>query len=132
MKLHHFGFLTDNIKNSIKQYELLGYKATESYFDELRMINIVFMKQVNNTVSIELVEPADNKSIVNKLLDKYRNNLYHSCYEVEDLDTQIKNLCENYFILIDPPKEAIAFQNRKVAFLMSKHTGIIELLESKK
>ncbi len=129
MKLHHFGFLTNNMQDCIKQHLLLSYEKYEKYVDDVRLINIQFLKQRNGNILLEIVEPLNEKSIAFSLLKKYNNNLYHSCYEVDDLQSSIKHLCDNSFILIDQPKPAIAFNNRDVCFLMSKNTSIIELLQ---
>ena len=130
MKLHHYGFLTDDMAKCIAAYELLGYRKISSYFDEIRMIDIVFLQNGNDSALLELVSPTSETSVVFKMLNKHRNSLYHSCYEVKNLDSEIEKLCDKAFLLIDSAKPAIAFENRKVAFLFSQFTGIIELLES--
>ena len=109
MKLHHYGFLTDDMSKCIAAYELLGYRKISSYFDEIRMIDIVFLQNGNDSALLELVSPKSENSVVFKMLNKHRNSLYHSCYEVENLDAAIEKLCDKAFLLIDAPKPAIAF-----------------------
>lgn len=129
-KLHHFGFLTKNIAEAIKKHEILGFRKKSSFDDKSRGILITFMQHPSTKVLLEIISPNSDHSVVENLIPKFENNLYHTCYEVEDMNDYIKYLSTNGFILIDNPKPAIAFNNRKVAFLMSKFTGIIEILES--
>ena len=54
---------------------------------------------------------------------------YHICYEVRDIEKTIEILKKRKYILTDNLKPAIAFGNRRVAFLLSREAGLIELLE---
>ena len=56
---------------------------------------------------------------------------YHICYEVPDIEKTIDILKKRRFILTDGLKPAVAFDNRRVAFLLNRNTGLIELLEKK-
>jgi methylmalonyl-CoA/ethylmalonyl-CoA epimerase len=55
---------------------------------------------------------------------------YHICFEVDDIDSEIERLINLNAFLISPPKPAILFDYRKVAFLKVSY-GIIELLNTK-
>lgn len=129
INLHHYGFLTDDSKKAIKNYKFLGYEINQSFLDNLRGVKITFLKHSSTDVLLEIIEPFDNNSDVSNIMKKYKNNLYHSCFEVTNIKECITKLEKAGFITIDLPKPAIAFNNRKVAFLLSKYTGIIELLE---
>ncbi|AYF43044.1 lactoylglutathione lyase [Halobacteriovorax sp. BALOs_7] len=85
----------------------------------------------SNGHTLELVEPSRDDSDVKSLISKLKSNLYHICYLTNDIDSQIEKLNMEGFITIQEPKPAIAFNNKNVAFLYTKETGIIELLESK-
>ena len=130
MKLHHFGFLTNNTSECIKKYKILGFEHGDSFIDTLRGIKITFLSHNSTNVLFEIIEPMNEKSVVTSLMKKFQGNLYHSGYEVDDIKLYINELKSKKFIVIDQPKPAIAFENRNVAFLMSKNTGIIELIES--
>lgn len=132
MKINHFGFLTKNIEKSLKQFQALNYQRySELINDEERGIYILFIKSLSGEV-IELISPSCSNSIVSSIINKQNNLIYHTCYETEDIDKKIKELINNGFILIESPKPAIAFDGRLVAFMLSKNTGMIELLEVKK
>ena len=53
---------------------------------------------------------------------------YHTCYEVVDIEVEIKKLKKNGYIQVSKTVPAIAFENRLVCFLYNKNIGLIELL----
>jgi methylmalonyl-CoA/ethylmalonyl-CoA epimerase len=56
---------------------------------------------------------------------------YHLCYEVDDLDDAIARLrSTRRFLLVSGPVAACAMENRRVAFMFQKDTGLIELVET--
>jgi len=55
---------------------------------------------------------------------------YHICFEVDDIQAEIDRLIGLDAFLISPPKPAILFDYREVAFLKVSY-GIVELLSSK-
>lgn len=129
LKVHHYGFLTDDIAKSIEAYRKLGYTQRSRTTDHQRKIEIVFVATENDD-QIELIMPIAEDSVVSKLMGKLKNSIYHTCYLAEDLDGCLRELRSLGFMMIDPPTPAIALQNRRVAFLYSRHAGMIEILES--
>ncbi|MCO4314536.1 VOC family protein [Pectobacterium versatile] len=129
MKLHHFGFLSKKLNETVDTFTLLGHKIISDIIrDDIRGVDIVFLTSDTNEL-IEIVSPYTENSIVKNLIKKSNNNLYHIAYSVDDIDEKILNLQHEGFILIDPPKPAIAFNGKKVAFLISSNVGMIELVE---
>ena len=50
--------------------------------------------------------------------------------ETGDLAVSVlKELEKNKFKIIEPPREAVAFNGRKVVFLINREIGLIELVE---
>lgn len=127
-KIHHIGYLVNDINKSLKIFLDLGYKIySEPKFDTIRKVNICFLYLENNF--IELIEPNEESSIY-PLLKKYKNSPYHICYQVENIDTAVQKFTHKGFILIDSKEKAPAISdNSYVAFLMHTRIGIIELLE---
>jgi methylmalonyl-CoA/ethylmalonyl-CoA epimerase len=128
MKIHHFGFLTLNIDNSIKYLEKLGYELEKRLVDDERIVELALLRAESGEV-LELIMPLQSESVVSKISKKLNNTIYHICYLTTDIEDSINQLEQNGFFLIDKPKPAILFDNRKVAFLQSKYAGMIELLE---
>ena len=91
-------------------------------YDEKQKANLCMIKTKNN-INIELI----SGDIVENLLKK-GINYYHTCYMVKNIEEKIKELQNSNCVLISNPKEAILFENKKVAFLYTPF-GMIELLE---
>ena len=125
MKFHHIGIATDNIENclfKIKKYFEIQ-EISDIVYDTIQDANLCMITLKNN-VKIELVSGNIVKTILKK-----RQYLYHTCYEVNDIEVVINKLIqEDGALLVSSPKDAILFNNRKVAFLMWD-LGLIELLE---
>lgn len=124
--LEHIGVVTDDIDATAAVYAQLGYMKGEISVDETQKVKICFL--ANGTSKIELVEPLNEKSSVNKLLKKNGVSLYHLCYEVEDIEKSVEQLVEEGFILMFRPVEATAFANRLICYLYKKEIGYVELL----
>ena len=56
---------------------------------------------------------------------------YHMCYEVQDIAQAIGELRDQRFLLVSGPVPACAMEDRRVAFLFQKNTGLIELVEAR-
>lgn len=129
MIVHHYGFLTKNIDKSLSYFYKLGYKKISNLInDKERGVDIVFIESKNGQL-IELVSPNIENSIVSNIIKNQANSIYHICYIVKSIELEVEKLVKENFILINEPKPAIAFDGKRVAFLMSRYTGMIELLE---
>jgi methylmalonyl-CoA/ethylmalonyl-CoA epimerase len=131
MVFHHIGIVTEDIQKSVEIYIELGYMQEPSFIfnDELQNAKITFMYKKGSPL-IELVMPLNSKSHLVKLLSKNGPGPYHTCYEVTNIDFEINFLKSKKFILISSPKQAIAFNYKRVAFLFNRSFGILELLEN--
>lgn len=128
MKIHHIGYLVKDIAKAVNKFEKLGYICNQDVvYDSIRDVNITFIK--NGDYVVELVAPQSPASVVAELYKKFRNTPYHICYETADLDRDVATLQQDGFVLINTPAPAIAFGNRRVAFLMNAMIGMIELVE---
>jgi methylmalonyl-CoA/ethylmalonyl-CoA epimerase len=128
MEFHHIGIATIDIEKSAIAYSLFGYRSGEIIYDPIQKVNLCFLEKERFPI-IELVSPTEETSPVNNILSKNGTMPYHTCYEVDDMITEIANLKRKKFLVVVNPVPAVAFENRKVCFLYSKMTGLIELLE---
>lgn len=55
--------------------------------------------------------------------------LYHICYEVDDLDQSLEEARLRGCAVVSPPKPAVLFDGRRVAFVMDRVRGLVEFLE---
>jgi|TARA_B110000908_G_C9798701_1_gene247696 methylmalonyl-CoA/ethylmalonyl-CoA epimerase len=127
MIFHHIGIAVNNIENAQKSYEKLGYKMTLTIIDPIQNVKLCFLDKSDSPI-IELVCPVDDKSPVVSILKKNGAMPYHTCYEVVDIEVEIKKLKKNGYIQVSKTVPAIAFENRLVCFLYNKNIGLIELL----
>ena len=129
MKINHLGIVVKSIESSMAMYkESLGWKEINNLiYDPVQKVNILFMGDRHGS-KFELLEPVGKESPISKMLDR-RIGLYHICYEVRDIKLKIKELTKTGFFLISDPVEAVAFDNKMIAFLINSDNLIIELLE---
>ncbi len=124
MKFHHIGIATQDINEEIKQLKkYLNIKnISETVYDQNQDAYLCMLTLADN-IKIELISGP----IVQNMLKK-KQYLYHTCYSVNNIDNTIQELVKDGAFLVKEPKEAILFNNKKVAFLMW-NLGLIELLE---
>ena len=134
MKVHHIGYLVDDINIAISKFEQLGYvRKTGLLTDSERQIYCIFLD--NGGYVVELIEPISETSPVYGLRKKYRNSPYHICYETENLQSEIDKLTDiaGGYTIMQPPQQSPEIPGApNVAFLMSSKIGIIELLQHSK
>lgn len=130
LQFHHIGIATENITKTANIYSKLGFKVTDVIYDHIQNVNISFLEKDEHPL-IELVEPVNERSPINNILNKSGTSIYHTCYEMNDMKETISFFKNKGFVLISKPMPAIAFNNRNIAFLYQSHVGLIELLEQK-
>jgi len=122
MKFHHIGIATKDLKKSLKfvqdNFEIKD--ISEEIYDKNQDATLQMIQ--TKDINIELV----SGSMVEKLI-KANTTYYHICYEVKDIFKAIDEFKGT--MVISTPKEAILFDNRLVAFLMTP-LGLVELLNA--
>ncbi len=129
MKYHHIGIACEDIDSTAKHYQDIGYVKGDRIIDPLQNVEICFLEH-DYMPRIELLAPVDENSPIVQTLQKNGTSPYHICYSVNDLDKTIKDLKKQCFLVVAKAKPACAIENRRVAFLYNKDTGLIELVES--
>lgn len=126
---HHIGVATNSIDNTSKYYQDAGYNKTETVFDPIQNVNIAFLTK-NGMPMVELLEPVDEKSPINKIIKTSGVSPYHCCYIVDNITEAISELRKQQYVMLSKPVEAVALENKRICFLFNKEVGLIELLES--
>lgn len=128
--IHHLGYLVKNIQKSKNVFIDMGFQLKKDIIlDDVRDAYICFLGGDSNGALIELIQPTIESPIY-ALLKKYPNAPYHICYKVEDIFKEIQNLEEKGFFLFRETEIAPAISsNAKVAFLIHRDVGMIELLQ---
>lgn len=127
-RFHHIGYVTDSIEHTAALYLSAGYQATSKIEDEIQGVYICFLTK-DGFPRIELIEPVNESSSVNKILKKSGVAPYHVCYEVDDINEAFDKLVdEQGYIPLFRPVEAIALENKLICYLYKKEVGFIELV----
>jgi methylmalonyl-CoA/ethylmalonyl-CoA epimerase len=81
-------------------------------------------------VNIELVQPAEPDSPLVKFLESKGQGIHHICFEVDDVEAEVKKYLEKGATMVDQ-KPRPGAHNTKVAFVHPKSSGgvLIELNE---
>lgn len=121
-----------DIKKSICGFRGFGWILDGDIIeDKVRNVSLAFLKHYSSGEVLELVSPLNKKSPISNTLNLMKNVAvpYHICYEVRDIDRAINILKARKYVLTDKAKPAMAFDDRRVAFMLNRDVGLIELLE---
>ena len=129
MNVNHIGYAVKRIENAIVDFECLGYEFSEIIDDRERNIRVSFGEK--DGYRIELVCPLDGskESPVDNYLSNIRATPYHICYESACFDDDVKRMEKSGYKIIIAPAPALAFQGKRVVFMMSLSIGILEIVE---
>ena len=101
---------------------------SEIFHDPLQKVNVVFLQPAEEGVQVELVAPAGAGSPVAPFLAK-GGGLHHLCYEVDLLEPQIETMKRRKAVVIRPPKPAVAFGGRRIAWMVTRERLVVEYVE---
>lgn len=125
----HIGIACRDIDKTKAFYLAMGYEASPVVEDPIQHVRISFLSKTG-VPKLELLEPLDDQSPVARTLATTGVSPYHFCYTVEDIEEVIAQLRYQRFLLVTGPVPAYAMENRRIAFLFQKNTGLIELVEA--
>lgn len=130
MKIHHIGYAVNELESAAQKFHRLGYIPSGAPVDDTaRGVQIQFFEDTHG-VKVELVAPLKESSPVSGWLKKNGNSPYHICYESLDIERDIAAMRKQGFMLLEHPSPAPAMGQRRVAFLYSQPTGLLELVEN--
>jgi methylmalonyl-CoA/ethylmalonyl-CoA epimerase len=134
LRLHHIGFVVASISKSAPAFvRSLGAEWDEVIFaDPIQKVKVTFLKTAPDDALIELVEPNAEDAPVNSFLREQGHGLHHLCYEVNSLEEALAELRSTGAVIAKAPKPAIAFEGRRIAWLLTTERLVLELLESEK
>ncbi len=128
--LEHIGYLTDDIAQTARQFELLGYHKDKIVNDDRQKTRICFLRKDGET-PLELVQPYDKNDTMLRMLKKRGNGPYHLCYACDDVDRLYDELKEKNWTPLFKPVEAPALANRKICYFFNAGSGFIEFVNKK-
>jgi methylmalonyl-CoA/ethylmalonyl-CoA epimerase len=125
MKLHHFGIACADISETLTLitglFPVTGHSAIihdPGQNADLCMVSVAGSPPLE-LISGPMVEHLVKKSVL----------LYHTCWEIDDMQAAIALFSKTECRLISEPREAVLFNKQRVAFMMTP-IGLVELLEA--
>jgi len=128
-KINHIAIAVSNIEEGANFYQnVLGLNLTGVEVVTAQKTRVGFFKIGES--NIELVQPAGLDSPLVKFLETKGQGIHHICFEVDDVEAEVKAYLEKGATLIDQ-KPRPGAHNTKVAFIHPKSSSgvLIELCE---
>jgi methylmalonyl-CoA/ethylmalonyl-CoA epimerase len=129
LKIEHLGIAVKNLENSNLVFsKLLNVSPYKNEMVESESVNTSFF--ILGDSKIELLEATNEESPIAKFLEKKGEGLHHIAFEVDDIDSEMKRLeLEGFVLLNNQPKKGA--DNKLVCFLHPKSTNgvLIELCQ---
>jgi methylmalonyl-CoA/ethylmalonyl-CoA epimerase len=129
IRLHHVGYVVRSIEDMADRFALSIGAAWDRnvILDPLQAARVTFLG--NGPPLVELVQPEGDHSPVLNFL-KRGGGLHHLCYEVNSLERQLQASRAIGGTMVRAPLPAVAFQGRRVAWVVTKDRLLLEFLES--
>ena len=131
LRLHHMGYVVASIDSTLPGFvRSLGAKWDGRIFhDPNQKVKVTFLSTRPEDAQIELVEPVGEDSPVLRFLREKGGGLHHACYEVADLERQLSEFRSRGAVIAKRPKPAVAFEGRRIAWIITSEKFLVELLE---
>ena len=130
-RLHHIGFVVSSVENAMPGF-VRSMKAQwdgQSFDDPLQKARVAFLTTRVGEPQIELVEPLGADSPVLSFLREKGGGLHHVCYEIADLEQELRDFRSRGGFIAKRPKPAVAFGGRHVAWVITAEKLLVELLQ---
>ncbi len=131
--LHHLGFAVSSISSVAEDFatSMSARWDGEIIHDPIQRVRVAFLTPADTRNPVfELVEAASEASPVSNFLKK-GGGLHHVCYEIDDLESGLREARGVGLVVVADPAPAVAFGGRRIAWVCSKRRLLIEFLERK-
>ena len=128
-KVNHIAVAVKDLEEAAKFYQtMLGLNLSGVEVVAGQKTKAGFFKIGES--NIELVQPTESDSPLVKFLETKGQGIHHICFEVDDVEAEIKSLLEKGATMVDQKSRPGAHQT-KVAFIHPKSSNgvLIELCE---
>lgn len=127
---HHVGFVVSSIQEIASGFGLCFGAEWDGRIihDPSQMVRVSFLHNQPPAPLIELVEPTGRDSPISRFLQT-GGGLHHLCYEVDDLEAQLEFSWSVGAVIVKSPTPAVAFAQRRVAWVYTPKTLLLEYLE---
>mgnify|MGYP001241398510 CR=1 FL=1 len=130
LKIDHVAIAVNNLKESKNIFDLLGMNSTQEEFVSNENVNVVKIKAEDENHALELLEPSDDSSIINKFINKNGQGIHHIALEVDDIYNALDFLkSKSVKLVYDNPQKGA--DNSLIAFIHPSSTPgvLIELCQ---
>lgn len=127
MRLHHSGFVVDNIERW--ESNMIFEEKVNDVFDPVQHARLCLYRNHSDSF-IELIQPTKDAFTWNSL-QKNGNHFNHFCYEVADTEEMKQILARTRMILVLGPVPALLFEGRQICFYYNKNRQVVEFLLNK-
>lgn len=127
-RINHIGIVVRNIEDALDLYtNTLGFKSAKILIAKEAGAKTVMIFQ--GDVTLELTQPIDPKSGIQKFLDTRGEGIHHISLEVDDIKEEISSLESKGVRCIN--REPVYFEGHFVSFVHPKSTRgvLIELIQ---
>lgn len=131
LQLHHFGFVVADIAAGIQGFtrSLGAHWDGRIYEDPLQKVKVAFLATRPGDARIELVQPNAEDSPVTRFLREKGGGFHHVCYETANLEEEMAGMKARGSLIARRPKPAVAFEGRRIAWMLTAEKMLVELLE---
>src|SRR5579872_3228272 len=130
LQLHHIGVVVREIAEIRKFYvDVLQYReCTPVIHDPVQTAFVQFLSIPGADHYVELISPDSETSKLSKACRR-GTALNHLCYSCENIGPILSFLRESGCFIIQDPTPAVAFDGRRIAWLMTPDSLLLEILE---
>lgn len=128
--MDHIGIAVRDIDRSLKKWEsVFAIKASGTEEIKERAIKLAYL-DIPGENAVELIEPLEEGTPVDRFLKSRGEGIHHICFEVEDIDESVRDLQSigMEFVTDEPVKGA---EGSRIIFLKPQNLNgvLIELKE---
>lgn len=128
-KINHIAIAVNDLEEAAKFYQnVMGLTLSGVEVVTAQKTKVGFFKIGES--NIELVQPAEHDSPLVKFLETKGPGIHHICFEVDDVEAEVKAFLEKGATMVDQ-KPRPGAHNTRVAFVHPKSSSgvLIELCE---
>lgn len=125
MKLHHFGWIVENIETW--ERNMIHNGKIAEVIDPIQKAKLALYDNFSDSC-IELIEPLNESAYTYNSLKNYGSHFHHICY-VTDSESKMNEYAQQHRLLkFMGPIPALLFKNQNIYFFINKNKQIIEFV----
>lgn len=125
---HHIGNAVKNIEAAKEVFKNAGYSVSDTVFEETQRAKVAYARKQGFPL-IELLEPIDEKSHLNNILNRSGCGPYHICYSVKNIYEAIEILKKEKYMPLSKPVPGHGLDDALTVFLYNTTIGLIQLVQ---